>query len=436
MTHTSGLRDSLDLGFLAAGLALRPPGDTLAALARQQGVNFAPGEKMIYSNGGYHLLSLVMARAGGMPFEQWLQQRVFEPLGLHDTRAIPSDFELHPGVATLHLPQADGRWRRGMFPSEEVRGEGSIVSTVDDMLRWLAHLREPTRLGRPSSWAQLRAATRLAHGRLVPYGFGLQLEPLRGLAVLQHGGTVLGGSCHMLTVPGHALDVVLMANGAPGSLAELAGCIVEAVLGEPAFPAPPERRVPSAAHPGLHGARYATPEGDMVVGFADAGGSLALSLHNSPPLPLVEEGGALHLPFSRSVTGPYRLDVPSGGPAPEALELDDACGRLPLLRLPEAPPAVAEAGVPLLGRYRVPDLDAQAVIAFEGEALVLRIASPFGPNVLRLTPWAPDLFAWNPDGPLAAMGGTLAVARHQGRPGGLRLHTLRTRHLHFQRLDD
>eukprot|EP01032_Pedospumella_encystans_P031912 gene31912-36025_t len=63
-----------------------------------------------------------------------------------DTISVPSDFEIHRGMATLHVPrppEQGGGWRLGIFPTEELRGEGAMISSLDDMLTWLAHLRSP-----------------------------------------------------------------------------------------------------------------------------------------------------------------------------------------------------------------------------------------------------------------------------------------------------
>jgi D-aminopeptidase len=438
MTHTGGMRDSLDVGFIAAGLTIKPRGEALAVQVRQRDVNFKPGEKMIYNNGGYQMLSLVIERVSGMPFEQFLRERIFDPLGMLDTDSVPSDFEIHRGTATLHVAQPDGSYRRGVFPSEEVRGEGAIVSTIDDMLRWLAHLRGPHVVGSEDSWKQMMTPARLNNGMLAKYSLGLQLEQYRGVDVIHHGGTVIGGTCQMLTVPGHALDIIIIANGAAASPSELANKVVEAVLGEDAFPLPPEKTAQSASFQPLVGARYASKSGDMVFGFGDANGKLGFTIHNSPPIPVREEPGQLCLDFSRIVTGPYRIamePLEPGATTPSSLQLEDAGTVRILERLPATPPPLAQAGQALVGRYRAPDLDAEAQVVFDGEALLLRVASPFGPNVLRLTAYSADIFGWQFTGPLAALGGTLHVERNGDRVSGLRLNTLRTRHMHFQRID-
>lgn len=439
MAHTSGIRDSLDVGFVAAGLTIKPKGEGLAVQARQQGVNFLPGEKMIYNNGGYHLLSLAIERVSGLSFEQFLQERIFAPLGMQDTLSVPSDFEIHKGVATLHVVQPDGSYRRGIFPTEEVRGEGAIVSTIDDMLRWLAHLRGPRTVGSEDSWQQLLEPVRLNNGVATGYSLGLLNERYRGVDVIHHGGTVIGGTCQMLTVPAHGLDVIIMSNGAPVNVGELANKAIEAVLGEEAFSQPADRIAASADFQPLVGALYASPSADVVFGFGDADGKLGFVVHNSPAIPVREEQGALALDFPRTVTGPYRVALEAlaaDGAAPQTLQLDEAGTLHDLTRLPATPPPLAEAGRALIGRYRVTDLHAQAEIAFDGDALLLRIASEFGPNVLTLQPYSADVFGWNYTGQLAPLGGTLRVERSGGRVVGLHVNTLRTRNLHFQRIDD
>jgi len=435
MTHTSGMRDSLDVGFLAAGLTIKPKGESLAVQERQRGINFAPGEKMMYNNGGYHLLSLAIERVSGMTFEQFLKERIFEPLGMLDTLSVPSDFEIHRGVATMHVAQPDGSYRRGIFPSEEVKGEGAIISTVDDMLRWLLHLRGPRTVGSENGWQQMLAPARLNNGMFSTYSLGLLLEKYRGIDVIHHGGTVIGGTCQMLTVPEHALDIVILSNGAPVSVPELANKVVDAVLGEEAFPLPAERIAASADYQPLIGARYASPSADTVFAFGETDGKLGFIIHNSPAIPAREENGALCLDFGRTVTGPYRVAIGAGA-APQTLQFEEAGAMQVLERLPDPAPALAEAGAPLVGRYRAPELHADARIAFDGEALLLHIASEFGPNVLTLSAYSHDVFGWAYTGQLAPLGGTLHVERNAGRVSGLRLNSLRTRHLHLERIDD
>lgn len=438
MQHTGGMRDSLDVGFIASGMTVKPKGESMAVQVRQRDLNFAPGERTLYNNGGYHMLSHVIARVSGMPFERFLAERIFAPLGMADTACLPSDFAIVPGIATLHVAQPGGGWRRGVFPSDEVLGEGAIVSTVDDMLRWLAHLRAPSVVGSAASWSQMVTPARLNNGMVTNYALGLMVERYRGVDVVHHGGTVIGGHCQMLTAPRHGVDVILVSNGVKASLFDLANRVLEAVLGEAAFGLPPDVAARTSDYAPLVGAVYAAPAAGLVVGFGDAGGTLGLMLNNLPPIPLRVARGALCLDFNRSATGPYRVAVEplaQHAAAPATLVCEEAGTRHRLERLADAPP-LADAGRPLVGRYRAPDLNATAAIAFEDGRLLLRIAGEHGPSVLDLTPLSGDVFGWKYGGDLAPLGGTLVVERAGGRVPGVRLHTLRTRHMHLQRIED
>ena len=55
----------------------------------------------------------------------------------------------------MHLPSPDGGYRSGGFFQYDIRGEGHLVSTVDDMLIWLAHLNDPRQVGSESTWRQM-----------------------------------------------------------------------------------------------------------------------------------------------------------------------------------------------------------------------------------------------------------------------------------------
>jgi CubicO group peptidase (beta-lactamase class C family) len=100
-----------------------------------------PGEKWMYHTGS-DVLGVLIARASGQPFETFLQERIFEPLGMKDTAfsapaskldrlttAYATNFET--GALELYDPAEGGQWSRSpAFPS----GGGGLVSTIDDYL--------------------------------------------------------------------------------------------------------------------------------------------------------------------------------------------------------------------------------------------------------------------------------------------------------------
>src|SRR5580704_5842934 len=276
MQHRGGSRCYLDLSFIGHGMAVPPAGYALKAQARQSGRNFAPGAAMIYNNGGYHLVSIAIERVGGARFEDQLKARLFDVVGMPDTASIPTDYVITPGIATMHLPERDGTWRRGLFASDELRGEGAMVSTVDDMLRWTAHLRARDRFGSPATWAALTEPPRYADGSEGAYALGLLIGDYRGLRIVHHSGGVSGGAAQMLTFPDDSLDVVILCNGARAAdVGRLSQQVADVVLADRL--GPPTPTVPADEFKAALG-DYWSPDSRMIYSLIDDAGVLKLSL--------------------------------------------------------------------------------------------------------------------------------------------------------------
>ena len=185
---------------------------------------------------------------------------------------------------------------RGLFPSWEVLGEGGIVSTVDDMLHWLAHLRGPKRVGSEASWRQMLTKPHYSSGAEGVYALGLMLTPHRDVETLHHAGGVFGGSCQMLTVAGHALDVIILTNGAAANPIELATQIVDIVLGDAILGAKPAAPLQTAGHETLLGKYHSRASGTYCV-IDDHAGQVNVSLHNARQMPqaLIETEAGLRV---------------------------------------------------------------------------------------------------------------------------------------------
>ncbi|HKX94455.1 MAG TPA: serine hydrolase domain-containing protein [Methylibium sp.] len=446
MQHLGGWRT--DLAAVAQGLALQPQADWSQPLSDpNRELNFEPGTRMIYSNTGYQLLARVIERLSGRRFEDFMRERIFAPLQMHDTESLSSDLEIRPGLAMQYQAQpaaAGGGLRRGIYPGE-LRGSGSLVSTVDDMLRWLAHLRSPRKtVGSAASWAQMIELPRLSTGTRLPYALGLMRHPYRGVEVIHHAGAVLGATSQMITVPGHELDIMIMVNGAPVSPVALAFQIIDALLGDSlGEPAP---HVPTEGHAAVLGRHYRAAATGAVLGFEDAGGKLALNWLGSRGLPLRlnkgDGGDEGLLPCEETALNPLSVALGqlAGEAAPDVITISDGGHLLRCERLPEQPPSSAALAPTLVGRYRVPDLQTSARIDIEDEGgtvhLVVRLQGTHGRSAYRLQPLSSEvLLAMPADALFAGIGGAgvINIEREADRVTGLRLDASRLRRLHFIR---
>jgi D-aminopeptidase len=411
MGHTSGMRCSIDALFFLNGAAGRPvPADAQARILRQlRSVNFAAGTDFLYCNGGYTLLTELVERLADEPFGDFLRERILAPVGLHDSLLRADDDACLTNAATLHRARAGGGYDRSRsgVPHD---GAGGLVSTVDDMLRWMAHLRQP-RVGSASTWAAMREPLRLANGAATGYGLGLMRGAHRGLPVLHHSGAVVGGASQMIQVPDHELDIVILANSGSVDAVGLAEQVINVCIS--GLPAAPQAALL-----------------DIEGSYLDAAAGRLIRLVPHEGATRVDINGA-RLPLKRLADGTLwcRANPSSGATLAVAACSRDLVWRelgrtlnLPRVQAPEGDAARAPEGV-----YRVPDLGLTARLTQGPTQSRLDLHGPHGDMTYTLEARAPDAWACVHTHPLLSAG---ALLLRQG--DALTLTTPRTRHLRLE----
>lgn len=207
LSHTSGLLDYEDL--MPAGATTQVhDSDVLHLLEAQDRTRFAPGSQYRYSNSGYALLALVVGKASGQPFADFLQSRIFLPLGMRDTVAHQDGVDAVARRA-YGYSQIDGRWHRtDQSPTSAVLGDGGIYSSLDDLARWDAALYDQRLLTAASLRQAFAPATRTDEPDVPFYGFGWRLN---GRAQW-HSGESIGFRNVILRYPDKRLTVIILTN--------------------------------------------------------------------------------------------------------------------------------------------------------------------------------------------------------------------------------
>jgi CubicO group peptidase (beta-lactamase class C family) len=432
MNHSSGLRCYLE--FLSFnGLNTMPAGLPLAIQARQSDVNFEPGEGQAYCNGGYHLLSQAAQRAGSRPLGEFLTERFFKPLRMEATYLPLSRWPLERGVATKYLPHGpDGKgWRHGIDLTEELLGDGGMVSSADDMLRWAQFLTTATGA---VSLATLAVPTTLANGSVSGYGLGLVTETWRGVKIVHHGGGLIGAACFFVMAPDEGVALMVMFNRMV-PVRQIALQLLEAVLPDRVQPALPEPQ--SADHAALMGPHYLVPDTGLVFAFADVGGRLGLSVYGGPAGPLEACGTDNgQLPFGlAAATGDLRFRLPAdAGSPPAAIEMLDAGTWRRAERLQGTPPAPQAVLDDAAGTFYSADAAATLQLGLDDGRLVLRSQGEFGANTFAAEALAPDVLRYWPKE--VPGGELLRLERKDGRVHALVKSSTRTRRLVFRRQNE
>jgi CubicO group peptidase (beta-lactamase class C family) len=227
--HTSGIPDYI--GFLVRKgkktADWTTPADALAALSEVQKLDFQPGTRFEYSNSNYFLLSLVIERAAGMPFPEFVQKRVFEPLHMDSTLLLSDHTRVVPRRATGYVPRDGGGFAVEMSDWEQL-GDGAVQTSVEDLLKWDSNFTSKA-VGGEALHAFLHGLVPLADGTHSGYARGLIVDDFRGLARVSHGGAWAGFRAQLMRFPEQRTSIVCLANLGtmdPNALCEKAAAIV------------------------------------------------------------------------------------------------------------------------------------------------------------------------------------------------------------------
>lgn len=186
LTHTSGIKDFINEPTVDLRKDLTPE-DVVESL-RKLPLNFPSGEKYVYSNTGYHLLGMIIRKITGKYWDDFLRERILQPLGMNDTRVI-SWTEIITNRASGY-GWDEGRLRNGSFIAPTILGYagGGLRSTVLDLAKWDAALTTEKLLKR-STLEQMWRPAKLNDGKDSSYGFGWGVATERGHRLISHTGS-------------------------------------------------------------------------------------------------------------------------------------------------------------------------------------------------------------------------------------------------------
>lgn len=312
--HTGGLRDYIELMSLQGMVEedLSPESDVLEIMARQKAPNFAPGEDYLYCNTGYNLLALVVEKASGQSLRDFSEQRIFAPLGMRHTQINDSHTRIVPNRATGYQKEGSGY---GIEMSDwEQTGDGSVLTTVEDLFRWNQNFFEP-KVGDAKLLAAMQEVGVLNSGKKLDYASALRIGTYRGLTTVSHSGSWAGFRAQLLRFPQQKFAVACLCNdGGISNPSRLSRKVAEVYLGaimkpEEATPAAKKAATPkyapsSAELQKLAGAYFGT-DSDQLFRVTVAGKGL------------VAESRTEKLTLVAEAPGKFRAE----GPAADAAEV-------------------------------------------------------------------------------------------------------------------
>jgi CubicO group peptidase (beta-lactamase class C family) len=205
LSHTSGIPSYTSDPTYGREMYKPYPLPELIGRFRGKALEFEPGEKWNYSNSGYVLLGAIIERASGMTYAEFLQKRIFGPLGMRNSgydswAAIlmkrASGYSKGPGGSIVNAAYLD---------MSQPHAAGSLYSTVDDLLLWHKALLGEKVL--PKAVLE-RMFTAVKNN----YGYGWATGTVDGKAMQSHGGGINGFATFIGRIPSDDSLVVVLSN--------------------------------------------------------------------------------------------------------------------------------------------------------------------------------------------------------------------------------
>lgn len=209
LTHTAGL-PGLENGFKAlqeGGVRTDYSTAMLFEAATKDSLDFSPGERWQYSDIGYFLLGMIIEKASGRRYQDFLAERFFKPLGMESTSVLDQ-------WAIVKNRAAGYSIRNGKLinirrvAQVELPSHYGVFSTVRDLAKWEIALASG-KVVKKSSLAAMWTRVKLNNGRSYPYGFGWEVRSKFGHRIIDHAGIT---GTEYARYPDDNLTVIVLTN--------------------------------------------------------------------------------------------------------------------------------------------------------------------------------------------------------------------------------
>src|SRR5262245_44561822 len=230
LTHSSGLRDwgnVASIGGWPRTSRVYTHAHVLEIVSHQRSLNFPPGDHYSYSNTGYNLAAMIVSQVSGMSFADFTRTRIFEPLGMTRTSWRDDYARIVKGRAMSYT--AEGAGFRTVMPFENVYGNGGLLTTVGDLLKWNENFVNP-KVGDAATLDAQQRTRPLTNGRMQSYALGLEIGSRKGVREVEHSGSTAGYRAHLARYPDAGVSAAVLCNASSAVATTYLGSVEDLYL--------------------------------------------------------------------------------------------------------------------------------------------------------------------------------------------------------------
>lgn len=207
LTHTSGIKSYSSLSGFELNKRLKRD-DFIKALAPHP-LEFETGSRYLYNNSGYNLLGFIIETVSGKSYWDFLRERIFKPFGMNHTADRDPKYIIKNRATGYEWRNNELNGRD--YDLTDIFSAGAIVSTVLDLAKWEAVLRNDSLLKKESK-AQMWKPVLLNDSIPYPYGFGWRFSEIRGHKLIAHSGQTAGFGASFSRYVDDDLTVIALTN--------------------------------------------------------------------------------------------------------------------------------------------------------------------------------------------------------------------------------
>jgi CubicO group peptidase (beta-lactamase class C family) len=230
LNHSSGLRDWGSVAAISGWprtTRAYTHSHVLEIVSRQRALNFTPGTRYSYSNTGFNLSAILVSRVSGMPFAEFTQKRIFGPLAMARTSWRDDHQRIVKGRALAY--SGDNGQFETLMPFENVHGNGGLLTTVGDLLKWNENFTSHV-VGDAAFAREQETPGRFNDGRAHGYALGLMVRTRNGLREIAHSGSTAGYRAHLTRFADQKLSVAVLCNVSSGNATQYAEAVADLYL--------------------------------------------------------------------------------------------------------------------------------------------------------------------------------------------------------------
>jgi len=282
LTHTSGIPNLTEFPDYVRTMALPSPALQTLERFKKLPLDFTPGEKFSYSNSGYILLGAIIEKVTGRPYQDFIRENIFQPLGMDDTGYDHAEAVIKNRASGYEFPQ-DKMLNAPYVDMSIPHAAGALYSTVDDLYKWDRALYTEKLISKADM-------ARMFTPFKANYAYGWAIGSFAGHKNIRHGGGINGFTTDISRFPDDDACVIVLNNFSTGYTQEISDALSGILFGQ-AVELPKEKivvKLPVAILDAYQG-QYKLEGSQVIFSITRDGDGLSVQVPQQPKMALLAE---------------------------------------------------------------------------------------------------------------------------------------------------